>query len=328
MNRRETKMVKRERLKRAILWGCAIFIIPLVFLGYQAQKWPERELSFSGTPKKIILVVDGEEVIYPSVLLDTVRDFFVVYDIEFGNHDVVYANLEDPLYGGERIYMEKAKNISLSVGEELREVITTARTAKDLIREENIEKGEDDFVLPGEYSRLEDGMKVSLVRVRVVNEVEEKTIPFKTVQEEDNDMGWQEKKILQKGRDGAREKKYRVVYHNGEMVKKTLLEERTTKESVTEKIVQGTYVKLGKKHTGWSTWYAWTGTLAAASPWLPIGSHAKVTNKANGKSVIVVINDRGPFGANRIIDLDKVAFEKIAPLGAGVIDVKVEEILN
>jgi rare lipoprotein A len=59
-----------------------------------------------------------------------------------------------------------------------------------------------------------------------------------------------------------------------------------------------------------------------------MGSYARVTNKANGKSVIVQINDRGPFGENRIIDLDKVAFAKIASLGAGVIDVKVEEVMN
>ena len=59
-----------------------------------------------------------------------------------------------------------------------------------------------------------------------------------------------------------------------------------------------------------------------------MGSYAKVTNTANGKSVIVQINDRGPFGPGRIIDLDKVAFAKIASIGAGVIGVKVEEVLN
>jgi rare lipoprotein A len=42
----------------------------------------------------------------------------------------------------------------------------------------------------------------------------------------------------------------------------------------------------------------------------------------------VQINDRGPFGNGRIIDLDKIAFEKIASLGAGVANVKVEVVLN
>ncbi|MFZ5982243.1 MAG: septal ring lytic transglycosylase RlpA family protein, partial [Patescibacteria group bacterium] len=106
------------------------------------------------------------------------------------------------------------------------------------------------------------------------------------------------------------------------------LSKNVVKEPINEIIVQGTYVKIGKSHTGLGTWYAFKGGLYAASPWLPIGSYARVTNRANGKSVIVEINDRGPFGKNRIIDLDKVAFQKIASLGAGVIDTKVEEILN
>ncbi len=87
-------------------------------------------------------------------------------------------------------------------------------------------------------------------------------------------------------------------------------------------------MKLGKSHTGGASWYAWTGTMAAANPWLPKGSYVKVTNLENGKSVIVVINDRGPFVPGRIIDLDKVAFAKIASVGAGVISVKMEEITN
>ena len=66
--------------------------------------------------------------------------------------------------------------------------------------------------------------------------------------------------------------------------------------------------------------------LTAAHKTLPLGSRVMVRNPANGKEVVVRINDRGPFVPGRIIDLDKVAFEKIASLGAGVIDVKVEEI--
>ena len=68
--------------------------------------------------------------------------------------------------------------------------------------------------------------------------------------------------------------------------------------------------------------------MSAANPWLPLGSYVKVTNLDNGKSVIVRINDRGPFGNGRIIDLDKVAFAKIASLGQGTARVKMEEILN
>lgn len=52
--------------------------------------------------------------------------------------------------------------------------------------------------------------------------------------------------------------------------------------------------------------------LTAAHPTLPMGAMVRVTNLANGKSIIVRINDRGPFKSNRIIDLSKRAAEKIS----------------
>lgn len=51
--------------------------------------------------------------------------------------------------------------------------------------------------------------------------------------------------------------------------------------------------------------------LTAAHKKLAFGTKVKVTNKANGKSVVVVVNDRGPFSAGRDIDLSKKAFMQI-----------------
>jgi len=49
----------------------------------------------------------------------------------------------------------------------------------------------------------------------------------------------------------------------------------------------------------------------AAHKKLPFGTRVKVTNKINGKSVIVTVNDRGPFSAGKDIDLSKKAFMEI-----------------
>lgn len=67
-----------------------------------------------------------------------------------------------------------------------------------------------------------------------------------------------------------------------------------------------------------------TTTLTAANKTLPYGTEVKVTNEANGESVIVKINDRGPFVQGRCLDLSKDAFGQIADLGAGVVDVHYE----
>jgi len=66
--------------------------------------------------------------------------------------------------------------------------------------------------------------------------------------------------------------------------------------------------------------------LSAAHQTLGFGSRVKVTNIANNKSVIVIINDRGPFIRGRIIDLSKKAFSQIASVKQGVIDVTVEQL--
>lgn len=62
----------------------------------------------------------------------------------------------------------------------------------------------------------------------------------------------------------------------------------------------------------------------AAHKRLPFGSNVKVTNIKNGKSVIVKINDRGPFVKGRIIDLSKSAFRTIGNTSSGLISVKIE----
>mgnify|MGYP000162125140 CR=1 FL=1 len=62
----------------------------------------------------------------------------------------------------------------------------------------------------------------------------------------------------------------------------------------------------------------------AAHRSLPFGSIVRVTNVANNKSVLVKINDRGPYLKSRVVDLSKSAFTSIASLSSGVINVKVE----
>ena len=67
--------------------------------------------------------------------------------------------------------------------------------------------------------------------------------------------------------------------------------------------------------------------MTAAHPTLPIPSYARVTNVANGRSVVVRINDRGPFRSARIIDVSYVAAHKLGFIQAGQAQVEVEAIL-
>jgi rare lipoprotein A len=64
--------------------------------------------------------------------------------------------------------------------------------------------------------------------------------------------------------------------------------------------------------------------LTAAHPTLPFGTRLRVTNVANGRSVTVRINDRGPFIAGRAVDVSYSAAERIGIIDRGVAKVKLD----
>ncbi len=64
--------------------------------------------------------------------------------------------------------------------------------------------------------------------------------------------------------------------------------------------------------------------LTAAHPTMPLPSYARVTNTSNGSSVIVRVNDRGPYASGRIIDLSRRAAEMLDYMHSGTAKVRVE----
>lgn len=287
-----------------------------------------RETFFASQPITATVTLSG--MLFP-ISFDaglTVAEALRRAGFQFSEADQVYPVADTVLSTETNILWQPARKIRIAVDGGEKEVVAIAKDATDIIADAGITLDDDDLVNPSRESAIPDGAKVTITRVEVREETKETKIPFTTKAEEDDELSWRKKIVKQKGENGVKTTTYRVSYHNGKEVNRKILSTEVTKEPVMEIVTQGTYVKTGKSHRGAASWYAWTGTMAAANPWLPKGSFVKVTNVDNGKSVIVIINDRGPFVPGRIIDLDKVAFEKIASIGAGVINVKMEEIVN
>jgi rare lipoprotein A len=88
-------------------------------------------------------------------------------------------------------------------------------------------------------------------------------------------------------------------------------------------------------YRGYASWYGESQMTAsgerfdkhamtAAHRSLPMGTHVRVTNTRNGKSVVVRINDRGPYGKGRIIDLSEAAAKQLDMIDAGTAPVTLE----
>jgi len=186
--------------------------------------------------------------------------------------------------------------------------------------------GKTDLVIPTETTTLGRGMLLKVVRVRQIAQTRKESTPYQTLIKYSKDLGPGQSKVVIAGRPGSAVRSYRVTYVNGTEVTRDLMSEQITSEAVDEVVIQG-MAPPGRHgyQMGQASWYDFCrkdGNYAAHLR-LPFGTRVTVTNLDNGKTVTVVINDRGPYGVpGRIIDLCDSAFAQIAPLGQGVANVE------
>lgn len=305
----------------------ALFFIIRIFFPDHLLFQHKRMLDFSVTPKRLFFS-DGGSVFPVSTEASTIEGFLQEKNILLGDSDEIFPAKNTPLYSGQNIIINRSVPFTIKVDGQTLKSRSTAKTVLGALEENKIVLGRLDISSEPLYARFGNNDTITITRINVEEKTIDEDIAFKTITKEDKKLGWREEKVEQKGEAGIRQVKYKITYKNDKEVSRVVLEKNIVKDPVDAIKVKGTYMKLGKPSSGQGTWYSFQGGLYAASTSIPRGGFAKVTNTSNGKSVIVEINDYGPQGKGRIIDLDKVAFTKIAPLGSGVIGVKVEQILN
>jgi uncharacterized protein YabE (DUF348 family) len=320
-------MVQALYKKKRRMWITVIFIAGIV-LTWLSLIFAPRENTYSSALKTIYLVDNGYEYIFSRVEAKTVGDFLRMNRLELKEKEYSFPDVDKALVPQMTIHVTRTHDIAIKLDGKKETHSVLGRSVAEVLSELKVVLDDDDIIVPTRDEPVTKEMLIMVTRVAVTEEVVEKKVGFEKRTNEDGGMSWRKTAVTQKGEPGIDRLIYKVSSHDGKEVNRTLMRTERVKEPVAEIVTQGTKVELGKSHTGAASWYAWTGTMAAANPWLPKGSYVKVTNTENGKSVIVVINDRGPFVPGRIIDLDKVAFSKIASVGAGVINVKMEEIIN
>lgn len=314
---------------KKVIFKFSLLLIAL-FLAFRVLAFLTKKdpvLDFQAS-LKMVKISDNGLFFQTKTSSDSVASLLEERNIDIGSHDEIIPEIGRKLYPGAVIEIRRAVKVQIEADGEKINGYALGRTVRDALEENGVELGRLDKTLPDPNSPLQNDTTIVVTRINVEEVTKEESIDFKVTAKNDSKLGWREKKIETPGEKGIKEVKYKITYHNGKEISRVILEKTVTKEPINQIEVQGTYVKTGKAQKGQGTWYSYQGGLYAASLSIPRGGYAKVTNTANGKSVIVQINDSGPYGKGRIIDLDKVAFSKIASIGAGVIGVKVEEVLN
>jgi uncharacterized protein YabE (DUF348 family) len=223
-----------------------------------------------------------------------------------------------------------AVSVRAVVAGKVHDVLTNAHTAGELLSAMGITPGALDRVQPPPSTPLHVGSQIVFDRVEVRTREVRRPVAFATLTTWTSRLAPGRVRVLTPGVAGLIEATERVVVVDGKVASRTTLAQEVVRPPIVEvresgpmspKVPQGPVG--GHAATGQATWYdpSWSG-LTAASPWIPFGTHVRVTDLSSGRTVIVVIDDRGPFSPGRIIDLSPEAFSVLAPLGRGVLDIR------
>ena len=243
----------------------------------------------------------------------------------------IAAELVEASASVSRVGTSPVVGVRAVVAGKVHDVLTNARTAGELLSAMGIAPDVDDRVLPLPSTPLHVGATVSFDRVSQLTATHLRSIPFPVRTTWTGELAPGQVRVLSPGSVGLAYITEGVVWLNGRVETRGLVAEHVVRPARAEIRLSGplspTIAQVapgGHRSTGQATWYdpPWSG-LTAASPWIPFGTRVTVTDLATGLTVIVVIDDRGPFGAGRIIDLSPEAFSALAPLGRGVLNVRI-----
>lgn len=205
------------------------------------------------------------------------------------------------------------------------DVVTNAATVGQLLSAMGIEPDGNDRVSPPPRTPLSRKRnRIDVVDVTFRTAQVASTIPYTTKTEYTKDLEPGEVKVVRAGSDGRELLTIRRRVENGRVVSSRVVARQVTKPMVAKVRRVGTFVHDAdgdRTEVGNASWYDHPG-MTAASPWLAMGTRVTVENLANGKTVTVVINDRGPFGGG-LIDLSDQAFAQLAPLSQGIVKVRI-----
>jgi resuscitation-promoting factor RpfB len=256
-----------------------------------------------------------------------------------------------PVRSGMTVELTNPVPVTVVADGKTRDIVTDATTVGGVLSRLDLDVDDDDRVSPDPLTAVEADMRIVVKRVLRRTQTQHSPIPYDTLQRHTDQLPQGERREVQAGRYGVEYTLERVVVVDGVVQSSRVLERSTLREPRDRIVEVGTAPPPqqpatepqrqesppasqdssapasesgDRSATGQASYYHHPEAgMTAAHRTLPFGTVVTVTNRANGKSVQVTINDRGPFIDGRIIDLNTTAWDHIAARSTGVINVRI-----
>ncbi len=140
---------------------------------------------------------------------------------------------------GVRVYIKRAKPLTILV--DGRRIVTRTQTerVKEALEQEGVTLGVRDYTIPDRLTPLTDNMTVQVIRVKEEFVIEEESIPFETVRRPDPELEIDHQRLAQQGEEGLRRRLIRIHYENGQEKERVITNEWVAKEPTTKVIAYG-----------------------------------------------------------------------------------------
>ena len=310
--------------------------------------------------REITLLIGGEE---DTVLVTALSVDEVVEQLrsrrDVTGRSVIRTSRLMPVRTGMTVEVANPVPVTVVAGGKSREIVTDATTVGGVLARLDLVVDADDRVSPDLAANVEAGMRIVVQRVVRRTQTQHLPIPYDTEERANPQLPRGERREVQAGRHGVAYTLERVTIVDGVQRSSRTLERSTLREPRPRIVEVGTAPppqerdepatsqpdepaasqprsspsssspdssdsSSARSASGQASYYHHPeGGMTAAHRTLPFGTVVTVTNRANGKSVQVTINDRGPYIEGRIIDLNTTAFDQIAARSTGVINVSI-----
>lgn len=193
--------------------------------------------------KKEVIINDNGKQIVVKTMKTTVKEVFEQNGISVKSEDYINLPLDTKLQRIKKneVYIKRAVPIDVETdGKELH-LMTYYDTVKDALIHSPVKLAEEDKVVgaaPGD--NVVKGMKLTVVRVKENVISEKNPIPFKVINRENNDMDKGEEKVVENGREGTREKLFKVVFEDGKEVARNLIKDVVLSDPIDKIVEYGT----------------------------------------------------------------------------------------
>lgn len=225
---------QRNMLRNKLLWFICIVLV--IAGGASAAAHYMDSIYYEVT------LNDNGYVVQIQTMDKTVNELLDKYEITLGPGDEIVPDPGETISDGTEIKIDRAFKVTVAADGNLKTVYLTRGTIGDALNKAYIALGEKDLINYDVTEQVAPGDRIEITRVKEEILIEKEKIPYRIVTQKNKKLNKGVEKVVQEGKEGEKERKILIAYHNGVEVNREIVEERVSEEPMNRIIDRGTYV--------------------------------------------------------------------------------------